>query len=95
MKEKHTIKPSQTDWDRIMNMKDEEIDYSDIPALGDDFFKNARVRWPGNKKQLTLRLDPDVVDYFKHLGKGYQKTMNYVLRRYMEAHQNISGSGSN
>ena len=67
-------------------MKEEEIDYSDIPALGDDFFKNARVRWPGNKKQLTLRLDPDVVDYFKHLGKGYQSTMNYVLRRYMEAH---------
>ncbi len=86
MKEKHTTKTSQTDWDRVINMREEEIDYSDIPALGDDFFKNAQVHWPGNKKQLTLRLDPDVVDYFKHLGKGYQRTMNNVLRKYMDAH---------
>jgi len=86
MKGKPTTKPSQTDWDRVMNMKDEEINYSDIPELREDFFNNAHIRWPGNKKQLTLRLDPDVVDYFKHLGRGYQRTMNNVLRKYMEAH---------
>lgn len=78
---------SETDWQRVMSMTDEEIDMSDILELTDDFFKNARVRWPGNKKQLTLRLDPDVVDYFKHLGKGHQSTMNNVLRKFMEAHQ--------
>lgn len=87
MKGKRTTKKSQTDWDRVMNMKDEEIDYSDIPELREDFFNNAHIRWPGNKKQLTLRLDPpDVVDYFKHIGKGYQRTMNNVLRKYMEVH---------
>jgi uncharacterized protein (DUF4415 family) len=87
MKKKNTSIQSETDWQRVMNMADEDIDTSDIPELTDDFFKNARVRWPGNKKQLTLRLDPDVLDYFKHLGKGYQSTMNNVLRKFMEAHQ--------
>ena len=87
MKKKNTTVQSETDWVRVMNMSDDDIDTSDIPELTDDFFKNARVRWPGNKKQLTLRLDPDVVDYFKHLGKGYQSSMNNVLRKYMEAHQ--------
>ena len=78
---------SQTDWDRVANMKDEEIDYSDIPKLRSDFFENAQIRWPGTKKQITLRLDPDVVDFFKHFGKGYQRAMNNVLRKYMETHQ--------
>jgi uncharacterized protein (DUF4415 family) len=87
MKKKNMNIESETDWQRVMSMSDGEIDTSDIPALTDDFFNNAQIRWPGNKKQLTLRLDPDVVDYFKHLGKGYQRTMNNVLRKFMEAHQ--------
>jgi len=66
-------------------MKDAEIDYSDIPPLDKDFFKKAVV-WPGTKKQLTLRLDPDVVDFFKKQGRGYQTTINAVLKKYVEAH---------
>jgi hypothetical protein len=62
MKKKNTSIQSETDWQRVMSMTDEKIDTSDIPELTDDFFKNARVRQPGNKKPLTLRLDPDVVD---------------------------------
>ena len=86
MRKKNTIVQSETDWVRVMNMTDHEIDTSDIPEMREDLFKNAHIRWPGNKKQLTLRLDPDVVDYFKHLGRGYQRTMNNVLRKYMEVH---------
>jgi len=43
--------------------------------------------WPGKKKQITLRLDPDVVDFFKTEGRGYQSSINAALRRYMEAYQ--------
>ncbi len=86
MKGKPTSKPSRTDWDRVTQMKDEEIDYSDIPPLRDDFFKEAHVRWPGNKKQVTLRIDPDVIEFFKKQGKGYQSMINAVLRKYVEAH---------
>ena len=78
-------KQSKTDWKRIKAMKDEDIDTTDIPELGKDFFKKAVV-WPGTKKQITLRLDPDVIDFFKKRGRGYQSIMNAVLRKYVEAH---------
>lgn len=86
MKEKPTLKPSRTDWEQVTQMKDEEIDYSDIPPLRDNFFKEAHVRWPENKKQVTLRIDPDVIEFFKKQGKGYQSMINAVLRKYVEAH---------
>ncbi|WP_162604942.1 hypothetical protein [Geomonas terrae] len=38
--------PSQTDWDKIDALRDEEIDYSDIPELGDDFFGKALAPAP-------------------------------------------------
>lgn len=68
-----------------MAMKDEEINTSDIPELTDDFFKKA-VLWPGNKKQVTLRIDPDIIEFFKKQGKGYQSMINAVLRKYVDAH---------
>jgi len=86
MKEKHTSKPSRTDWERVIKMKDEEIDYSDISPLRDNFFIDAQIRWPEKKKQVTLRIDPDVIDFFKKQGKGYQSMINAVLRKYVEAH---------
>lgn len=78
-------KQSKTDWARLRAMKDKDIDTSDIPELTDDFFKKA-VLWPGTKKQITLRLDPDVVEFFKKQGRGYQSMINAVLRKYVEAH---------
>jgi uncharacterized protein (DUF4415 family) len=79
------IKQSKTDWARLRALKDKDIDTSDIPELTDDFFKKA-VLWPGTKKQITLRLDPDVVDFFKKQGRGYQSNINAVLRKYVDAH---------
>jgi len=84
MRKSNMKKPSRTDWTRIDAMKDEEIDYSDNPELGDDFFAGA-VSWPRPKQQITLRLDPDVIDFFKRTGKGYQTMMNAVLRKYVQA----------
>jgi uncharacterized protein (DUF4415 family) len=84
LKSKTTKEPSRTDWRRIDAMRDEDIDFSDIPKQGADFFKNA-ILWPGPKKQITLRIDPDVLSFFRRHGRGYQSTMNAVLRKYMEA----------
>jgi uncharacterized protein (DUF4415 family) len=67
-------------------MKDEDIDYSDIPELDEAFFKNAEVRLP-SKQAVTMRLDSDVLAWFKKQGKGYQTRINQLLRRYMETHQ--------
>lgn len=79
-------KQSKTDWVKIKALKDKEIDFSDAPELGDDFFAGATL-WPGKKKQITLRLDPDVIDFFKTKGRGYQSSINAALRRYMEAQE--------
>ncbi len=77
---------SKTDWDHLKNMKDKDIDTSDIPELDDGFFKNAILRTPG-KKPITIRLDKDVLEWFKGQGQGYQSRINQLLRRYMETHQ--------
>jgi uncharacterized protein (DUF4415 family) len=60
------------------------IDYSDIPRLGEAFFKRAAMAWPPEKKQLTIRLDADVLDWLKGHGKGYQTRINRILRVAME-----------
>ena len=78
----------RTDWKRLDAMTDDDIDYSDIPELGDDFFKNAEVVMPPEKKHLSIRLDADVLDWMKAQGKGYQSRINAVLRAYYEAHRN-------
>jgi uncharacterized protein (DUF4415 family) len=69
-------------------LPDESIDYSDIPELDDRFWNEARIVFPEeNKKQLTIRLDADIVDWFKSQGKGYQTRMNAVLRSFYESQQ--------
>ena len=66
-------------------MKDSDIDYSDIPPLGDEFFEKAKVAWPPMKKQLTIRLDTDVLDWLQANGRGYQTRINRILRAAMES----------
>jgi uncharacterized protein (DUF4415 family) len=85
MNAKTMKKPSRTDWDRVDAMKDEEIDTSDIPPLDEAFFAEATLRMPQAKPSITIRLDPDVLDWFKSQGQGYQTRINAVLRRYVEA----------
>ena len=62
-----------------------EIDFSDIPPLGDSFWKNA-IRNPFYKpvkQQVTVRLDSDVIGWLRNIGKGYQTRMNRLLREAM------------
>jgi uncharacterized protein (DUF4415 family) len=70
---------------KIDRMRDSQIDYSDIPALDKSFFRKATVSWPPEKKQLTIRLDSDVLDWLKSQGRGYQTRINRLLRLAMES----------
>jgi len=73
-------------------MPDSKIDYSDMPKQTGD------VKWtrPGalvsgeNKRQVTLRLDSEVLDFFKNTGARYQSRINAVLREYVKAHRNVA-----
>lgn len=77
-------KASKTDWKRLAVMTDKEIDTSDIAELGDDFFARAELRTPP-KQAVTIRLDADVLEWFKEQGQGYQTRINQLLRIYMDA----------
>jgi uncharacterized protein (DUF4415 family) len=71
-------------------MKDEDIDLSDIPEVTPEMFARAVLRRDfkpiPRKKQLTLRVDSDVVDWYKKQGRGYQTRINSLLRAYMDEH---------
>jgi len=66
-------------------MSDDEIDYSEIPEQGPDFFKNAVWRMPDPKASITLRVDRDVLDWFNQQGPRYQTRINALMRAYMES----------
>jgi uncharacterized protein (DUF4415 family) len=78
---------SETDWARIDSLSDEEIDTSDIPPLGDEFFARAQWRMPRRKTAVTLSVDDDVLKWFEAQGAEFQQRINAALRIYAEAHQ--------
>jgi uncharacterized protein (DUF4415 family) len=87
----------RTDAARVAAMTDEEIardhavdpDWKDVPA---DWYKHARLEtgiphpWPReNKRPVTMRLDPDILEHFKRSGRGWQGRINAILRTYIES----------
>ena len=85
MKVKSLKNQTNTNWERLSTMTDKEIDLSDSPELDDSFFENATLLMPEPKKSVSLRIDKDILDWYKHQGPGYQTRMNAVLRMYMRA----------
>ena len=72
-------------------MEDKDIDFSDVPRLTPEQFAKGVVmkglKPVDRKTLLSLRVDHDVLEWFKAQGPGYQTKMNQLLRAYMEAHQ--------
>ncbi len=58
-------------------------DSDEIPELNESFWENAMVGGPLRKKLISLRLDGDVIEWFRGNGPNYQTKMNQVLRTYM------------
>lgn len=78
---------SKTDWAALDALTDEQINASiaNDPDWSDDWnWSDAVLVIPPKKKAISIRVDEDVLDYFKHDGGGYQRRMNAVLRSYME-----------
>jgi uncharacterized protein (DUF4415 family) len=66
-------------------LADRDIDLSDIPELDADWFAKAEVRFSVPKEAVSIRLDADILDFFRTQGAGYQTRINAVLRAYMES----------
>jgi uncharacterized protein (DUF4415 family) len=73
--------------DALAAVPDENIDTSDAPFLPHAKWMKAADQLPHTKKQITLRIDADVLEFFKHTGQRYQSRMNAVLRSYVDAHK--------
>lgn len=67
-------------------LPDHQIDTSDAPFRQDAVWAKA-VDFPHGKKQISLRIDEDVLNFFRHTGRRYQTRINAVLRSYVEAHK--------
>jgi uncharacterized protein (DUF4415 family) len=78
-------KEQKAELKKLAAMKDEDIDYSDIPPLDDKFFANARHHdfFRPTKSSTTVRVDNDVLAWLKSKGKGYQTRINAILRAAM------------
>jgi uncharacterized protein (DUF4415 family) len=89
---------SGTDWARVDAMTEAELeaaiasdpDWADIPR---DWYKHATLCYPeGTKAQIRLRIDPDLLAWFKRQGPGYQARINAALRAFVEAYESKRAS---
>ena len=74
---------SKTNFNKINKLTDNDIDYSDIPETDEEFWSDAQVLFPSKKTHLSIRLDDDIISWFKQFGRGYQTKINAVLRSYI------------
>lgn len=79
-----------TDWQRLRGMTDEEVHAAvladpEIKPTDEGFWKAARVVMPRPKKTVTMRLDADLLAWFRRQ-RGYQTRINAILRAYMNSH---------
>ncbi len=79
--------PKEKTLSELAEVKDKDIDFSDIPELDDEFWKRAKVVMPSEKKKISLNVDVEVLTFFKAQGPRYQTRMNAVLRSFVEAHK--------
>ena len=83
----------KTDWERVDTMSDQEIenaakaDPDAAPILDKEWFRTAKLVLPERKVPISLRMDREVVEWFKAHGKRYQSRMNAVLKAYVQAHR--------
>ena len=90
MSKRSTSKRSKTNWKRVDALRDEDIDFTDNPEWTAEDFAKAVVRVGFKpvppKEQVTLRIDADVLQWFRAKGAGYQTQINALLRAYMNEH---------
>jgi uncharacterized protein (DUF4415 family) len=79
---------TEAEMQALRDLKVEDIDYSDIPPQPSTGWRRVSDLIPAeNKQQITLRLDADVIEFFRGTGRRYQSRINAALREYVNAHK--------
>ncbi len=86
-----TTKKRGTNWQKLRQMNDADIHAgieadADAHPTDEAFWKDAKVVLPSRKEVVTMRLDADLLEWFR-LQQGYQTRINAILRSYMKAHE--------
>lgn len=89
MNVKDRSKPSVTNLGLFDALSDDEIDTSDAPALGEDFFAEATWWQPQPPVQVVIEIEPDILAWFQAQGDDYQRRLTAALRLYMVAHKSF------
>ena len=87
MSESDMNNSSETNWEQVDQQTDDTIDTSDIPPLTDSFFSRAKLRMPLKLIEATIRMDEEVLEWFKAQGDQYEQLINAALRLYVEVHK--------
>ena len=96
---KHTRKPARwksldTEIEQFRKPPDAGIDYSEIPETDAMFWARAEVSEPNGKTMISIRVDSDVLDWYRSHARSYKTLINAVLRGYMEARELEESTGS-
>jgi uncharacterized protein (DUF4415 family) len=86
-----------TDWNKLRHLSDAQIRRGiasdpDVRPTNEEFWKDAKVVWPTRKAVVTMRLDADLLAWFRQQ-RGCQTRINAILRAYMKAHEPVQPSG--
>jgi uncharacterized protein (DUF4415 family) len=88
---------SRTDWKRVKAMSQKEVErlaYRDEGPLPDDWESNVTVGLPPAKQDIHIRLDGDILEWFKAHGRGYQTRINAVLRAFVQTRERVDGKSA-
>ena len=81
---------TKTNWELLKNMKDSEIDYSDIPETDYDFWDDAKILIPQNQKvEVKIKVDKEIALWIKKFGKKSDVTVNNILHSYFDGLNNL------
>lgn len=70
---------------RLAKKPDTGIDYSDLPELDASFWENITIEFPKKKRAVSIRLDDDIIKWYKSQYREYQTAINAVLKSYMKS----------
>ncbi len=87
MKANDMNKSSETNWAQVDALTDDTIDITEIGPLRESFFERATLRSPRPLVPVTIKLDPEVVAWFKSQGGDWEERLNAALRIYAVAHK--------
>lgn len=80
-------KQSKTNFKAIDALTDDDIDYSDIPEISAEMFKDMTILFPDETKKINIRVKNSTIEFFKKNSRHYQTMINAVLDAYVDAHQ--------